>query len=445
MSRPAKQSPYVRMMNLNVPALYRRPAFEAPDLQRLRPYQVEGVHWLRSQASALLSDEMRLGKTCQVLRALPRRARVIVVCPAIVRLVWKAEAWEWRRDLTAAVETKLRAPREGEIVIVSYDALPMPPRGFSHGLLQTPLTDVILVFDEAHFVKGFAAKRTERARLLAKQCGRVWGLTGTPLSGKPEDLFGVLTSCRLAERVFGKSPETSFARAFHAEKKGRCTVYGRPEPWVADKLREVMLRRTRAEVRPELPATQYQDILVAAPDDLTEFLNELDARWEEVGFGELPPFELISAGLAALARSKTDAAVAHVRSRLEDGPVVVFSKHKDPVLEMGAKLGAGVVVGESSDRERAQVIRDFQSGKLQCIALTIDAGGTGIRLDRADVCVFVDLDWTPGNNRQAADRLADLDKKKPIQIDTMVTDHPLDRRVCERLLEKTELIGEVVG
>ena len=55
----------------------------------LRPYQIEGFEWMSRLAhwgaGICLADDMGLGKTVQAILALPRRSRVVVVCPAAVK------------------------------------------------------------------------------------------------------------------------------------------------------------------------------------------------------------------------------------------------------------------------------------------------------------------------------------------------------------------------
>lgn len=100
-------------------------------------FQCAGVDWLSRQECALLGDEMGLGKTIQTLVSLPDNARVLVVCPAGLKYNWRDEAARWRKDYSVTVidgGAGVRSPRQGEILIVSFDGLPdflmptMPPK-----------------------------------------------------------------------------------------------------------------------------------------------------------------------------------------------------------------------------------------------------------------------------------------------------------------------------
>jgi len=427
----------------------------------LRPYQVVGAQWLSTRKNALLSDDPRVGKTAQLLRALPPGASAIVVCPAVARLVWREEIRKWRPELTAVVSTPLYPPRRGEVAIVSYDGLVEAVD--RQRICHQPLAHAQVIADEIHWCKSGGAQRTQAVRKLARRCRGIWGASGTPLVGTPEDLWGVLVTLGLHEEVFPLDMESTrewfdshhaaFLAAFNARRmwirrNGELVQlnrwkYGEPAEWVREHLSRVMLRRTRADVAPHLPPKQYVTLPVPAPDDLREHLDELARRWEDPD--ELPPFEAMAGARAALARSRIRAALQQARIMAEAGPLVVFSAHVEPLTAFRLFPRAGVIVGATPDEERDALIRKFQRSQLALLAVSIGAGGVAIDLSRASQALFVDLSWTPGDNAQAEDRLISMTKREPVQVTRMVSDHPLDLHVLGVLARKQELIGKVVG
>ena len=190
-------------------------------------HQRVGVEWLvdsvRPEEGRLLpgglflADEMRLGKTKQVIDAatvLWKRGevrRVIVVCPAPVRDVWfdpelgELAKHRWpkcgihavsyharRQEWTAGPDNRL------QWVITNYEYIRHGieyRRGRWRGPNLDPLLDAcdestVLVLDESIEVKNHRALQHRACLVLRKKCGRVWLLNGTPIGHSPEDLFG---------------------------------------------------------------------------------------------------------------------------------------------------------------------------------------------------------------------------------------------------------------
>ncbi len=69
----------------------------------LRPYQIEGVRFLRRTSYALLANEMGLGKTVQTAVALKSGSRdyrrVLLVAPTYLCLNWQRELEHWAPEL----------------------------------------------------------------------------------------------------------------------------------------------------------------------------------------------------------------------------------------------------------------------------------------------------------------------------------------------------------
>ena len=146
----------------------------------LRPYQKQGVYWMRflekSGLSGLLADEMGLGKTLQTLtwisleRTDPaaRGKPALVVCPTSLVQNWNAEAEKftpWMKRLVVSGPDRAsvfaRIP-EVDLVITSY------------ALLQRDLEDAyldktfsVIVLDEAQHIKNRTTRNAKSAKRLA--------------------------------------------------------------------------------------------------------------------------------------------------------------------------------------------------------------------------------------------------------------------------------------
>lgn len=156
---------------------------------------------------------------------------------------------------------------------------------------------------------------------------------------------------------------------------------------------------------------------------------------------ELPSFEQFSEIRALLAEARIPAMLEEVESYEEsDTPLVVFSAHKAPILELGKRDGWKIITGETKPEDRRDIVHAFQNGQLKGIGLTIQAGGVGLTLTRASNALFVDLDWTPAMNIQAEDRICRIGQtSSKVLIKRMSSTHPLDVHMQELIEFKIAL------
>jgi SWI/SNF-related matrix-associated actin-dependent regulator 1 of chromatin subfamily A len=421
----------------------RTDALKRVDGTPLFPFQVDGVEFLALKTRALLADDMGLGKTVQVLMALENDSRTLVVCPNSVRYVWRDELLRWRPDLQPVVVASGRAtvPSPGEVVIVNFEKAPLVKDA-------AQFNGVRLVVDEAHFCKNFRSLRTKKITAVAKVAVSTWLLTGTPLANRPLDLWGTLNAGGMAFEVFGTFQRFVTLFGGHKNRWGGWEFAPKPIPEAAERLRRVMLRRHKDDVLQDLPSKRYQTIVVNGLDKkLMKKLDELASLADVfIDAGELPPFEKFSAIRAELATFKISAAEDLIASYEEAGePVVVFSAHRAPVETLGAREGWGMIAGGMSAEDRAATVKAFQTGELKGIALTIGAGAEGLTLTKASRMLFVDLDWVPGRNLQAEDRIRRIGQTaQSLEYIRLVVDHAMDRRVLELLDSKARLIEGAV-
>lgn len=419
----------------------------------LRPYQAEGARWLRARSDAgrscLLGDEMGLGKTAQALRALPGPA--LVVCPASVLLTWEEEAARWRPDLHVSRHDG-RAPREGTLATTSYDGVG-ELLAQSSWLVPDDMSRVTLILDEAHRASHADAQRTEKVRRLVRQCGGAWGLTGTPMTGTPRDLLGLLVTLGLLEEAFPGGEDEYHALCQRTVRSGRSRrtgaaysteEWGDIDPEVPRRLSRVMLRRRRAD-HLDLPPARWVDVPCPAPRDLREYLDRLTEAWTGYDPRELPPFELYSAATAALARSRAALARDLALDVSRERQVLVFSAHVAPVEEVASACGGHRITGAETEAERARVVRDFRAGKIRVLPMTMQAGGEGLNLPEAGAVIVVDEAYVPSVTDQAVARaLRPGQRHDEVLVYRMTSRHVLDQRIREILDEKRRMIGQAV-
>lgn len=431
----------------------------AAEVPGLYPFQVDGVEFLASGDRRLLADDQGTGKTVQTLAALPRTGElppVLAIVPSSVKFNWRVEAAIWAPQYRVEVLSgrgSFRWPTAGEMVVVNFDILPADAEwskdkegaerheAFKAGQPE----NLVVIVDEVHNCRNNSG-RTRRVRGIVDGAARAWGLTGTPLMNHPDQLYRVLGSIGCAYKAFGGWQ--TFCKLFNAVK-GRWGghEWGDPLPEVPERLRRVMLRRTKAEVLPDLPPKTYQKLEVNGLNKATR--KVMDRLWEEWGdvilSGELPPFEEFSRIRQTIAASRTPIVEEWVEPYEDAGePIVVMSAHRHPIDTLGGREGWETITGGVSSKHRQETVERFQAGELKGLACTIGAAKEGLTLTRASTMLFVDLDWTPALNIQAQDRIHRIGTVRPVLYVRMESEHPLEQHVVALIAHKMDLIEKSI-
>ncbi len=401
------------------------------------PYQTQGSTWLREHSRGLLMDDPGLGKSTQALMALPQSTQAVVVCPSVVKSVWLHEISVCRPDLKVSVLSgrgSFRWPDINEIVVLNFDILPKK-------LDANPLPGTHLIGDEIHYCKNAASQRSKAFRELAlavhRDQGKVWGLSATPMTSFPPDLFGVYRALLCETDIFGSY--RNFFFLFRGYETPYGVKWGQPRGEVPDLLKPFSLGRKREQVLPQLPTKVYSQYRakigkVKEADDVSSAAVDEAMRTGKVDGA-------VSAARAALALKKAQSpdVEEYIRYLSEDGSVVVFSLHRAAAEYLAEKFGTVAITGSVPTEHREGIINQFKAGAFKVLVGTIGAMGVGVTLTVAHRAVFVDRAWTPAENKQAEDRVCRIGQTRGVEIIDIVANHALDERVFQLLKTKTRI------
>ena len=434
----------------------------APGLDRisegsLYPHQADGVAYLLSKKRVILADDMGLGKTRQAIVAMEAGApdgKVLVVCPASLKLNWKREIQ--MVDATAEVEVlgvDKEANRDPRWVIVNYDIL----RKHAERLHAVEWSGVIL--DEAHFIRSASQRTNHCLKLLGVQADAhapvigpefVFLLTGTPMTNRPKDLFNLL-------RCVGHPS----ARSFLSFAKRYCDAYRNDYGWVttgASNLEELNLLMKEVSIR------RKKEEVLELPPKIRSWVP-VDISGSKAAFNAVERFLTWYAGtdpsqpndtefLARLMKVRTalhKAKQGDVGERIRDvvgsgEKVVVFTCFSDGIERHKRKLGdsAVTITGSDTPEQRMAAVDRFQEDDTVRVALcNIIAGGVGITLTAGTHVIFQDLDWVPANHAQAEDRCYRLGQMSRVTVEYFLAAGTLDGYISELLEQKMKLIAAV--
>lgn len=399
-----------------------------------RPYQVEGVKFLASRRHALLADQMRVGKTPQAILAadVVKAKRVLVLCPAIATYQWQAEWAAWSPMRTPAAIVARTAPPEcfEGVAIVSYTRA---VQQHLDALASLPAWDAVIV-DEAHFAKNPTAERTKAVYAkggIGWNAHRLWALSGTPAPNHAGELWPLL-------RAFGvvKMTYDDFVSYFCYYDRRAGRVFGNKKQHLAELrklLAPIVLRRTRVQVAPDMPKIGYS--FLAMPPSPAG----VDLKSDN-------PAQVDKEDRIAVAHAKAPQLAAEIVECLKARDyeqTVVFGFHLEPLAALQQMLVAsgvtvGVIRGDTPPEKRQQVMSLFKLGCLQVVLAQILAAGLAIDLSAAQHGYFLELDWNPGTNEQAASRLVNLQTEAPVTMDVVTWPGTHDDHVQRVLMRKVQ-------
>jgi SNF2 family DNA or RNA helicase len=416
----------------------------------LMDFQLTAIRLLLDRDRLLLADEMGLGKTIQAIaaiRLLARRGQIstcLIVVPAAVITQWLRELERWAPELRTCVVRGPAADRSAQwrmpahVHVVSYETLRSDAQ-----LSRERIWDLVVI-DEAQKIKNGDSDVAAAVKRLLRR--RAWGLTGTPLENRLEDLASILEF--VAPRLPDQEP--------HAL---------RPGDQLRRELGAVQLRRRKREVLRELPPKTLTDLLL----EMTPQQRRSYERAENEG--------LVS--LKALGSSITIANVLELILRLkqlcnfepESGASAKFADLQERLACLVAGGQRALVFSQFADEyygaavlarrlehlrpvlytgamtlvERDTAVRCFQEDpSRQVMVLSLRAGGQGLNLQAASYVFHFDRWWNPAVEDQATDRSHRLGQREPVHVYSYTIENSIEERIRDLLVEKRELFDRIV-
>ena len=452
---------------------YRKSFFELPDFTELPlrvpkdltlyPFQEQTVKKSlkflseRSTHSCYVASEMGLGKSITSLVTANSMgvARTLIICPAIMRLVWEAEIFKWcrfnvqsvPRICTILTSSDVLSAHSASWVICSYSLASQ--KNVLAVLAKEPYD--LLILDEAHAIKNKSASRTRAVIAdLWPKCTYRLLLSGTPMTRNVVDCW--VPFHNILPEKFPTFHEFVERYSYSRVTKWAIDYYGLKN---AEELSGIIrenfyIRYKKEEVLTELPPKVWQKITL--PDSYSIKVSARQAKElyeqsksildditrDRVAY--VPPTMAEHRRLQGSA--KVPAVVEFVSDLLDQGvPTVIFAHHKAVVsaLMEGLKFHMPVcITGETSATDRASAVEAFQAGTTNLFIGNFVAAGVGITLTRGCTVVLAELDWTPATINQAVDRLHRITQKNQVTVYYFIVRDSIDSTIEEIVINRTK-------
>lgn len=439
----------------------------------LHPYQAEGVRFAFRQGRSINADEMGLGKTVQAIATAELLKReglvssVMIICPTSLKYQWLSEIRRFTDSSAIVVEGNVIKRRE-QLNDFNYFYKICSFHAMSNSIKAAfiPHADMI-IYDELQRLKN---KETQMGRQLRKLKSQyVMALSGTPLENKLDELYSVT---QLVDQ-FALGPYYQFnAEIILKDEFGKVVGYQNLHS-VAEKLKDTLIRRRKADVKLQMPARTDTNLFVpmtkeqkAMHDEYQFQVSIIVDKWRRFRFlseADRKRLLLLLSMMRMVCDStfildqktrfdtKIDETMAIISNLLDsdDGKVVIFSQWERMLRILADELSENDIDfcflhGGVPSMKRKNLIDRFRDDDKCRIFLSTDAGATGLNLQTASLLINLDLPWNPAVLEQRIARIYRLGQVNPVQIINMVASGTIEERMLATLRFKSDLANGIL-
>lgn len=440
-----------------------------PSDQELWPFQKAGVEYALRRNHCLFGDEPGLGKTPQAICLANEigAKRVLVICPASIRLQWAKmiRRWStmpWPYVVYPIMHGKAGVHPDANWTIVSYDL--SRSEQIARAILKGKYD--LLIIDEGHYLKTVDSLRTQaifgggRDRKfdpIVNAVGYIAVATGTPLPNRPKEAFTI--SKALCHEAIDFSGETAFISKYNpsqvmtgTRKDGTTYTYtdersGRHGELQSRMRVNFMVRRLKRDVMPQLDMPEFDLVYAEESKAVREALKAESLL-------KIDPENLEGANMAVLGQIATvrrmmgealapfTAEFCKVALDGGDQKIFVAYHHKavgDQIEQRLSKYGVVRVDGSVSGMVKPTLVAEFVENPNKRVFLgsttSVGVGTDGLQ-EVCDHIILAEPDWVYGTNQQVVDRLNRGGQNNTVRADFIVARNSFSEKVLAKAIGK---------
>lgn len=392
-------------------------------LCKLRRYQEWGVKYVLHQGRILLGDEMGLGKTVQAIATMVSLRNTggthfVVVCPASVITNWCREI----RKMSMLSVTKIHGAdrkealdtwiRTGGVAVTTYETM-------AYFNLPEEFRFMLIVVDEAHYIKNPEARRTINVKDICSHAERLMFMTGTALENKVDEMIALIRI--LQPGIASKVQGMAFMSAAPQFRKAIAPVY---------------YRRKRDDVLTELPD------LIESKEWCVLTSSEEKVYEQAVLAKNYAKARRVSWNVDDLKDSSKAARLVELvnEAESEGRKVIVFSFFLDTIRKITMLLGnrcTNPINGSVTPKRRQEIIDEFDNAPAGTVLVAqIQSGGTGLNIQSASVVIICEPQFKPSIENQAISRAYRMGQTRNVLVYRLLCEGTVDEKIMSTLESK---------
>jgi len=229
-----------------------------------------------------------------------------------------------------------------------------------------------------------------------------------------------------------------------------------------ERLAGCYIRHRKEEVLEELPEKEVISVLLdptEIPQGMTELEHTPDVRKLKELFRKdkaekAANFARTSPDLSRLRRltglAKAPAAVQYINNVIDGGckKLVVFRHHREvgEVLEQELQHhgAVGITAGQTAEQRQICIDRFQNDPDTKVCVASLGAASTAITLHAASDAIFVESDWSPATNIQAANRIHRIGQRRHVLIRFLALPDSVDEVIQRVVAEKVRVTDKLL-
>jgi SWI/SNF-related matrix-associated actin-dependent regulator 1 of chromatin subfamily A len=418
-------------------------------------HQKEAIEKLVGNDKYILADDMGLGKTTSTIIASLESdvEKVLIICPASLKINWQREIENYTDKEISIIEGKKWEP--ADYTIINYDIL----KNF-HDPKHPEKSDILnygfdlVVMDEAHYIQNVKANRTKIANSIVKKVGRVWLLTGTPMTSRPMNYYNLLdlVDSPVADNWMAYAIRYCAGYQFSVGAKKVWNVTGSSNlEELRDRIKPQVLRRLKEDIL-DLPEKIITPVYLRLKSKEYEKLMGEYYDWynsSEESTSLTIQFSKLMMVRQVIAESKIKDTIELAQNIIDQGKkVIIFTNFTNTLNQIADHFGKSVVKldGKMSKPQRQHSVDEFQNNeKINVFVGNLKAAGVGITLTAAEAVIMNDLSFVPSDHSQAEDRAYRYGQKFSVSVYYPIFENTIEGVIYDILSKKKNIFETVMG
>jgi SWI/SNF-related matrix-associated actin-dependent regulator 1 of chromatin subfamily A len=418
-------------------------------------HQKEAIEKLVGNDKYILADDMGLGKTTStIIAALETGAKkILIICPASLKINWQREIENYTDRSVSIIEGKKW--EDSDFVIMNYDIIKNfhDEKDKNNSIILKSGFELVVV-DEAHYIQNKQAQRTKLINDITKKLGKLWLLTGTPMTSRPINYFNLLdlVDSPVAANWMGYVRRYCEGYQFKVGKKRIWNVTGASNlEELRDRTKTHVLRRLKQDIL-DLPEKIITPVYLRLKSQNYEELMGEYYDWfdkQEESNSLTLQFSKLMKVRQEIASSKVKNTCELAENIIEQGKkVIIFTNFTDSLNQIAEHFGKQAVKldGSMGKPERQYSVDKFQEDdNVKVFVGNIKAAGVGITLTAGEVVIMNDLSFVPSDHSQAEDRAYRYGQKNNVLVYYPIFENTIEGIIYDILKSKKNVFETVMG